>query len=126
MQTAVLRRFCLTLGLIGFCLLITAASAETYKLTTGVSIDGEILPPSATDAGVQIKVGDGQYEKVPWTSFSQEDLKKFAQTKKMAPFVEPFIEVSQQEKLQKTEVNPKQPPRIARPPAQSLLAALMS
>jgi hypothetical protein len=126
MQTAVLRRFCLITALFVFCLLITGASAETYKLTTGVSLDGEVLPSSATDAGVQIKVGDGQYEKVPWTSFSQEDLKKFAQNKKMDPFVEPFIEVSQQEKLQKTEVNIKQPPRINRPAPQSLLGALMS
>jgi hypothetical protein len=126
MQTAVLRRFCLMTGLLVFCLLATAARADTFKLNTGETLNGEVLPTSATDAGVQIKVGEGKYEKVPWTSFSQEDLKKFAQNKKMDPLVEPFIEVTEQEKIKKTEVNIKQPPRLERPPSQSLLGALFS
>ena len=81
---------------------------------------------SANDAGMQIKVGDGKYEKVPWTSFSQEDLKKFAKVPKLAPLVEPFIEVSQEDKIKKTEVNIKQPPRLERPAPQSLVGALFS
>ena len=126
METAVLRRFCLMTGLLGFCLLAPGGRADTFKLTTGETLNGEVLPTSATDAGVQIKVGEGKYEKVPWTSFSQEDLKKFTQNKKMDPLVEPFIEISQEEKIKKTEVNIKQPPRLERPPPQSLLGALCS
>src|SRR5438477_296173 len=89
------------------------------NFSTGETLNGEVLSTSATDAGVQVKVGEGKYEKVPWTSFSQEDLKKFSQNKKMEPLVEPFIEVSQEEKIKKTEVNIKQPPRLDRPLPQS-------
>jgi hypothetical protein len=63
---------------------------------------------------------------VPWANFSQEDLKRFAQDKKIEPLVEPFIEITQEERLKKTEVNIKQPPRIERPPAKSLIGALFS
>jgi hypothetical protein len=44
----------------------------------------------------------------------------------MQPFVEPFIEITQEEKLKKTEVNIKQPPRFPQPPRQSLLGAMFS
>src|SRR5258706_2940092 len=126
METAVVCRLCLILGLSVFGLLAGAARADTFKLTTGETLNGEVLPTSATDAGVQVKVGEGKYEKVPWSSFSQEDLKKFTQNKKMEPFVEPFIEISQEEKIKKTEVNIKQPPRLERPAPQSLIGALCS
>jgi hypothetical protein len=126
METAVVPRLCLIIGLSVLGLLAGAARADTFKLTTGETLNGEVLPTSATDAGVQVKVGEGKYEKVPWTSFSQEDLKKFTQNKKMEPLVEPFIEISQEEKIKKTEVNIKQPPRLDRPPRQSLIGALCS
>ena len=63
---------------------------------------------------------------MPWANFSQEDLKKFAKVQKLEPLVEPFIEVTQEEKIKKTEVNIKQPPRLERPAPQSLLGALFS
>ncbi len=90
------------------------------------TISGELLVGAANDAGVQIKVGEGQYRRLPWTSFSQEDLKKLAKIQKLEPLVEPFIEVTQEEKLKKTEVNLKQPERLERPAPQSLFGALFS
>src|SRR5882724_7441360 len=123
METAVVRRLFLIIGLSVFGLLAGAARADTFKLTTGETLNGEVLPTSATDAGVQVKVGEGKYEKVPWSSFSQEDLKKFTQNKKMEPFVEPFIEISQEEKIKKTEVNIKQPQRLERAAPHSLIGA---
>ncbi len=107
-------------------LLAGTAHAETFQLANGETITGELLTGSANDMGAQIKVGEGKYERVPWANFSQEDLKKLAKVQKLEPFVEPFIEVTQQEKLKKTEVNIKQPPRLERPPARSLLGALFS
>jgi hypothetical protein len=101
-----------------------AAYAETFKLANGETITGEVL--SGNEAGVQIKVGDGKYERVPWANLSQEDLKKFVKVPKLQPLVEPFIEVTQADKLKKTEVNIKQPARLERPAAQSLLGALFS
>ena len=76
------------------------AIADTFQLNGGRTLTGEVL--SADDTGPQIRVGDGQYERVPWSSFSQDDLKKFQTVPKYAALVEPFIEISQAEKLKKT------------------------
>ena len=81
---------------------------------------------TANDQGVQIKVGEGDYQRVPWASFSQDDLRNFNKNQRMQPFVEPFIEVTQEEKIKKTEVNIKEPPRLQRPARQSLLGSLAS
>jgi hypothetical protein len=116
----------LFLSLLIFGLLPRIGLAEAYKLTTGETLNGEVLSTSANDQGVQVKIGEGQYQRVPWTSFSQEDLRAFAKNQKMEPFVAPFIEVSQAEKLKKTEPNVKQPPRLERPPKQSLVGAMFS
>jgi hypothetical protein len=107
-------------------LLTTQLQADTFKLTNGQTVSGEILPTTANDQGVQVKVGEGDYQRVPWTSFSQEDLRNMAKNQRMEPFVEPFIEISQEEKIKKTEVNIKEPPRLERPARQSLLGALSS
>jgi hypothetical protein len=120
------RRFCLIAGLVVCGLLAEAACAETFKLTNGDTLTGELLAGSASDVGVQIKVGEGKYERVLWASFSQEDLKKFAKVQKLEPLVEPFIEITQEERIKKTEPNIKQPPRLDRPAAQSLIGALFS
>jgi hypothetical protein len=120
------RRFCLIAALLVCGLLAVAAYAETFKLANGDTLTGEILAGSANDVGVQIKVGEGKYEKVPWANFSQEDLKAFAKVQKLEPLVEPFIEITQEEKIKKTEVNIKPPPRLERPAPQSLVGALFS
>ena len=118
----VVRKFYL-LGLV-MGLLAVVARGENFILNNGETLTGELLASSANDAGVQIKIGEGEYKRVPWASFSQEDLRKFAQNKKMEPFVEPFIEITQEEKLKKTEVpNFKQPQRLERVTKQSLLGA---
>ncbi len=107
-------------------LLAGAATAATFKLTDGKVVTGEVLEASANDSGIQIKLGEGQYERVPWANFAQEDLKQFAQSKKLEPFVEPFIEISQEERIKRTEVKIKEPQRLERPPAKSVLGALFS
>ena len=99
------RRFCFIIGLVVCGLLAGIARAETYKLANGRELVGEVLPTSANDQGVQVKVGEGKYEQVSWESFSQDDLKRFAGNPRLEAFVEPFIEVTAQEKLKKTEVN---------------------
>ncbi len=105
----------------------TTVRADTFKLTDGRTLTGELLGSAANDAGVKVKVAEGQYESVPWASFSQEDLKRFAANRKMEPLVEPFIEVSQEQKMKKTEVlNITHAPRLERPEAHSLFGALGS
>src|SRR5260370_24480859 len=83
--------------------------ADTFKLANGETLTGEVLPTSANDQGVQVKIGEGQYQRVPWASFSQEDLRNFVKNQRMEPFVEPFIEITQEEKIKKTEVKIKEP-----------------
>ena len=107
-------------------LFAASACGETYKLSTGETLIGDVMATTATDQGVQIKVGEGEYQKVPWASFSQDDLKAFARNQRMQPFVEPFIEPDLGAKIKKKEVNIKQPPRLERPAKQSLVGALFS
>jgi hypothetical protein len=107
--------------------LVGTAGADTFNLTSGETITGEVLTSSANDVGLQIKVDEGKYERVSWASFSQDDLKKFAKVQKFQAFVEPFIETTPEEKIKKTEVpNMKQPPRLERPERGSVLGALFS
>jgi hypothetical protein len=103
-----------------------AARGATYKLANGEELVGEALPTSANEQGVQVKVGEGDFKQVPWAGFSQDDLKRFAGNPKIEPFVEPFIEVTTQEKIARTEVNIKDPPRLDLPPHRSLLVAMFS
>jgi len=112
---------CLGLWLCGW-----SASADTFQLNDGRTITGEPLFTAANDAGLQIRIAEGQYERVPWASFSQADLKTFQQQPKLAPLVEPFIEISEEERLQKTHVEIKPVPRLERPEAHSLFGAMFS
>jgi hypothetical protein len=126
MNCVIVRRLFLIAVLLIGGLLAGVAYAETFKLANGETITGELLTDSIKDTGVQIKVGEGKYEKVPWANFSQEDLKKFAKVQKLEPLVTPFIEETPEEKIKKTEPNLKQPPRLERPAPQSLIGAFFS
>lgn len=121
-----MRSHYLIIGLLVCGLVAGTARGDAFKLMTGETVNGELLPSTAGDQGVQIKVGEGQYQRVSWANFSQEDLKNFAKNQKMEPFVEPFIEITREEKLKKTEVNIKQPPRLERPARRSFLGAMAS
>jgi hypothetical protein len=124
---SLVRSFCLIVAFFAIVALTNALGAETYQLTSGETVNGEVLPTSANDAGVSVKIGEGDYKKVPWDSFSQEDLRKFRENPKLANFVEPFIVITAEERAKKTEIpNLKQPVRLVRPAAQSLFAALFS
>lgn len=93
--------------IISLCLVtlwVLALRAETFQLNDGRTVTGELVANSANDAGVQIRVGEGNYERVAWSDFSQAALKELAKQTKLTPFVEPFIEIPQEERVKKTEV----------------------
>jgi hypothetical protein len=120
------RRF-IWIGLLLCGLLCSITRADTFNLTDGSTMSGEIV--SADENGVRFRTPDGNYsDPVPWTKFSQDDLKKMAkEDPKKAPLVTPFIEIPEEQRLKKTEVpNPVQPTRLKRPPQQSLFGAMLS
>src|SRR5215831_10360653 len=117
-------RFCLFIGLI-LASLTRALAAETFQLANGESISGELLLTTANDQGIQVKVAEGNYQRVPWTNFTQVDLKKFQANPKLAPLVEPFVEITPEERIKKTDVGElKQPLRLSRPSGQSFFGAV--
>ena len=120
------RTLCLLVAVLVCGWAAPTARADTFNLANGETLTGEVLAGSANDMGVQIRVGEGEYKRVPWANFSQEDLKKLAKVQKLEPLVQPFIEVTPEEKIKKTEVNIKQPPRLERSAPQSLIGALSS
>jgi hypothetical protein len=126
LSVSFVRRLLLILPLLIIGFSAAMAWGDAFKLTNGETLNGEVLPTSANDQGVQVKIGEGEYQRVPWANFSQDDLKNFAKNQRMQPFVEPFIEPNPEEKVKKTEVNIKQPPRLERPPRQSLFGAFFS
>jgi hypothetical protein len=89
-------------------LLVIPAGAATYKLTNGQTVTGDLVEAGSDEGSALINVGDGKYERVPWGQFDQDALKslldRYGKNKKIADNVEPFIEVTQEERAAKTEV----------------------
>ncbi|PWU10036.1 MAG: hypothetical protein C5B50_26225 [Verrucomicrobia bacterium] len=123
-----MRKLFVIAALLAVVFLIGSVRAETFTLTDGKELTGELLPSSATDIGVKIKTGENEYETVSWASFSQDTLKKLMANKKLEAFVEPFIEVPREEHRKKTEVEVKVPPPLddRTKPAHSLFGAMFS
>lgn len=128
-QNHIVRKFLLTIVLAVLCgLTATIADAADYKLTDGRTISGEILLSGSNDAIALIKTGNDAYEKIAWGLFSQEDLKafreKYSGEKKIVEAVEPFIEVSQEERAKVTEVPIKPVPHLDQPAKGSVIGSL--
>lgn len=120
----VVQRYAFMLVLVALGWIPGAFAADTFRLNNGDTIVGEMLVASANDSGVQIKVGDGEYQRIPWASFNQEDIRKFAANPKLKDLVEPYVEISQEEKIKRTEVNITQPDRLPRQEDRSLFGAM--
>jgi hypothetical protein len=102
-----------------------AARADTFHLTDGKTVSGETTSPD--DTGIILKQPDGTYsERIAWGKFTQDDLKLLAQNPRIAQFAQPFIEPSQEEKLERTQVDIKPVDRLQRPAGKSLLGAMAS
>jgi len=118
------RKFNLTGLALCFCVwLAPLALAETYPLLDGTSVTGEVVLPARPE-GVNIRTSPGNYQFVGWTNFTQAGLQELVKNDKLAPFAEPYVEITEEEMLKKTEVVIKPPPRLERPANGSLLGAL--
>src|SRR5271170_2293629 len=113
-------------GLALVILMVMAATARTENqqvtlhLSDGQTLTGELA--QINEAGLLIRQTGGQLApRVPWTKLSQADLKELQDNPKARQFVEPFIEVSQEEIIKKTEVDIKPFPKFERPASPSFL-----
>jgi len=120
------RRIFWTISSLWLCGLFVAAGADTFPLTDGTSLSGDVV--SYSDNGVVFRLeGDKYSPRVPWTKFSQDALKELAKNPKIRPLAEPFIETAPvEERTKKAEVKVHDVSRLELPPKQSLFGALFS
>jgi hypothetical protein len=106
------------------CGLLATANAETYQLTDGNSIVGDVI--SFNDDGVVFRTGDDKYtDRVLWTKFSQDALKILAKNPKIHDYAEPFIETPPPRHTQ-MDVQVRPVSRLELPAKQSVIGAMFS
>jgi hypothetical protein len=119
------RRIFLTIFGLWLCGLFVAVGADTFPLTDGTSVTGDVI--SYNDNGVVFRLDVDKYsQRVPWTKFSQDALKQLANNPKIKPLAEPFIETPPPERVKAGEVKVHEVSRLKLPPKQSLFGALFS
>jgi hypothetical protein len=120
-------RYCLVMAFCGLLAATAAAQPTTITLhpQKGAVVTGTILDMG--EQGVRLQLSDGTFmdNPIPWGLLSQDDLKVLQNNPKAARFVEPFIQIPQAEKLERTQVDIKEPPRLERPASGSVFAALV-
>jgi len=115
--------------IVGFGLWVCAwlagvVRADTFQLLNGTTVTGELILPAAAD-GFNIKTPEGKYQRVAWTNLSQTTLQELAKNPKLEQYAAPLVEISEEDKLKKTEPPViKPPPRLERPSKGSLFGAL--
>ena len=120
-----MRRFYLVaIGLWVCAWLAGAVRADTFQLLDGSTITGDIILPATAD-GLNIKIAPSKYQRVGWTNLSQTTLQELARNPKLEQYAAPLVEISEEEKIKKTEPPViKPPPRLERPAKVSLFSAL--
>jgi hypothetical protein len=119
------RRILWTIFGFWLCGLFAAIGADTFPLTDGTSITGDVI--SYNDNGIVFRLSEDQYsQRVPWTKFSQDALKLLANNPKVRPLAEPFIETPPPKREKKGEIKVHEVSRLALPPKQSLFGALVA
>ena len=121
-----MRRIFWTILGLWLCGLFIAVGADTFPLTDGTSVTGDVI--SYDDHGVVFRLNVDKYSpRVPWTKFSQDALKQLEKNPKIRPLAEPFIETAPaEERTKKAEVKVHDVSRLELPPKQSLFGALFS
>lgn len=115
--------------LLGFFLVFTGAlGALTFEYADGTKFSGDIV--QKTPSYLQVRIDSG-YTNLDWAKLSQDSLKELREMavakndRKLGDFVAPYIEISQEEIIKKTEVVIKPVPRLERPAKGSLLGAML-
>ena len=121
-----MRRIVWTIFGLWLCGVFIAAAADTYPLTDGKSMTGDVI--SYNDNGVVFRLEVDKYsERVPWTKFTQDALKQLSSVNpKIKVLAEPFIETPPAERTKKSEVKVHEVKRLDLPPRTSLFYALFN
>jgi len=122
------RRPCFWIFVLSLGVALTAAAlADNFKLLSGEEISGDPIGPNPQS--VLLKKSDGTFTaRLGWTNFTQESLKKFASLTSTKRFVEPFLDLEEDQNSKKveTEIQAKPPPRLERPNPKAGFGALFS
>lgn len=86
----------LAFGFLLSFLMSQAATAATFRLANGNTLEGELTSADEEGLVVQLTVG-GFSSRTPWINVSQETLRELAQDPEIRDFVEPFIEPTAEE-----------------------------
>jgi hypothetical protein len=117
-------KLCWIILSLGLCGGLTAVSrADTFQLTDGASVSGDIV--LFNEAGITLRTPSDSYTNVVWPKFSQSSLKQLAQNPKIKPLVDAFIETPPA-RPRNAEVRIQDVQRLGLPPKESLFAALLS
>jgi hypothetical protein len=104
---------------------LLVAHADTYQLTDGSTMTGSIV--TFNDSGVIFRTSEDKYSaRVSWTKFTQDTLKQMEANPKIKPYVEPFIEITAEQRPKKKEIKIHEVTRLDLPPKQSLIGAMFS
>jgi len=98
-------------------------AAETFALTDGTSLSGEIV--KSDDYGVMIHTTTETYPNVAWSGFSQDTLKQLANNPKYRAWVEPLIEPTASTQPAKPEIQVNPVKRLALPEHPSIIGGLV-
>jgi hypothetical protein len=103
---------------------VVLGQAMTFEYADGTKVEGEIV--QGKPDVLKIRVEGNKYEDIAWEKLSQATLKELASDTKLRldQFIEPYIEISADEMVKKTEVVIKAVPRLERPARVSLLGGL--
>ncbi len=112
-------------GLLVLLLLAGVARADTFHLVDGQTVTGDIV--ALDERGIIVKQADGTYtDPIGWPKFSQPDLRAFMSNPKAARFAEPFIELTHEDRVRRSEIRVADVAHFPHPGHRSLIGAMFS
>jgi hypothetical protein len=124
LKNLVRKIFWTVLGL-WICGLLVTARADSFQLTDGSSVSGNIV--TCNNNGLMLRMENDSYTNLLWIKFSQDTLVQLEKNPKIKSLVEPFIEPPTSKRLPKPEITIREDiPRLQLPPKQFLFAAFFS
>lgn len=98
----------------------------TFEYADGTKVEGEIV--QGKPEFLKIRVDGNNYQDIAWEKLSQATLQQLSADPKLKlePFIEPFIEIPEDERIKRTEVEIKPVPRLERPAKGSVIGSMFS